>query len=264
MLQIKFISMKKFIFLIIVLFVFTAGKAQLLGPGNDTIGISEHLDQTIPLDLKFFNEDSVSVSLGQLINKPTVLSFVYYDCPGICTYLQEGMSDLIANSDLVLGKDYDVITISFNYRDKPSAAVMKKYNFTTNIPNENRKFWTYLTGDSASINAILTSAGYKIKIAGLDFSHPSGIIILSPKGKITRYFYGLTYLPFDFKLAVIEAQQGLSRPTINKILDFCFAYDQEGKKYSLQVTKVSATIIIFFAVILFIFLIVKSKRRKNK
>jgi protein SCO1/2 len=222
------------------------------------------LDQTIPLDLKFFNEDSVSVSLGQLINKPTVLSFVYYDCPGICTYLQEGVSELIANSDLVLGQDYDVITISFNYRDKPSAAVIKKANFTTKIPIEKRKYWNYLTGDSASINKILTSAGYKIKIAGLDFSHPSGIVILSPKGKITRYFYGLNYLPFDFKMAVIEAQKGLSRPTINKILEFCFSYDQQGKKYSLQVTKVAATIIIFFAVVLFLILIIKSKKRKNK
>ncbi len=256
--------MKKILLLVSILFVFGGLRAQLLGPGNDTIGISEHLDQTIPLDLKFLNEDSITVTLGQLIDKPTILSFVYYDCPGICTYLQEGVSDLVANSDLWLGIDYNIITISFNSRDKPSAAVLKKHNFTTGIPVDKRKYWYYLTGDSASINSILTSAGYKIKIAGLDFSHPSGIIILSPKGKITRYFYGLSYLPFDFKMAVIEAQKGLSRPTINKVLEFCFSYDQQGKKYSLQVTKVAATIIIFFAVVLFIVLMFKSRKRKNK
>jgi protein SCO1/2 len=256
--------MKKIFLLFSILFAFVSLRAQLLGPGNDTIGITEHLGETIPLDLKFLNEDSVPVTLGQLIDKPTILSFVYYDCPGICTYLQEGVSDLVANSDLWIGTDYNIITISFNYRDKPSAAILKKQNFTTAIPVDKRKNWHYLTGDSASINTILTSAGYKIKIAGLDFSHPSGIIILSPKGKITRYFYGLSYLPFDFKMAVIEAQKGLARPTINKVLEFCFSYDQEDKKYSLQVTKVAATIIIFFAVLLFLILIIRSKNRKNK
>lgn len=256
--------MKKIFLLFSILFAFVSLRAQLLGPGNDTIGITEHLGETIPLDLKFLNEDSVPVTLGQLIDKPTILSFVYYDCPGICTYLQEGVSDLVANSDLWIGTDYNIITISFNYRDKPSAAILKKQNFTTAIPFDKRKNWHYLTGDSASINTILTSAGYKIKIAGLDFSHPSGIIILSPKGKITRYFYGLSYLPFDFKMAVIEAQKGLARPTINKVLEFCFSYDQQGKKYSLQVTKVAATIIIFFAVLLFLILIIRSKKRKNK
>ena len=256
--------MRKIFLLISIFLIFSNLRAQLLGPGNDTIGISEHLGQTIPLDLKFLNEDSIPVTLGQLIDKPTILSFVYYDCPGICTYLQEGVSDLVANSDLWLGIDYDIITISFNYRDKPSAAIMKKQNFTTGIAVDKRKHWYYLTGDSASINSILTSAGYKIKIAGLDFSHPSGIVILSPKGKITRYFYGLSYLPFDFKMAVIEAQKGLSRPTINKVLEYCFTYDQQGKKYSLQVTKVAATIIIFFAVVLFIILMFKSRKRKNK
>jgi protein SCO1/2 len=256
--------MKKIFLLFSILFAFVSLRAQLLGPGNDTIGITEHLGETIPLDLKFLNEDSVPVTLGQLIDKPTILSFVYYDCPGICTYLQEGVSDLVANSDLWIGTDYNIITISFNYRDKPSAAILKKQNFTTAIPVDKRKNWHYLTGDSASINTILTSAGYKIKIAGLDFSHPSGIIILSPKGKITRYFYGLSYLPFDFKMAVIEAQKGLARPTINKVLEFCFSYDQEDKKYSLQVTKVAATIIIFFAVLLFLILIIRSKKRKNK
>ncbi len=256
--------MKNIIVFLSLYFIFTCANAQIMGSGQDTIGINEHLDQIIPLDLKFLNEDSVPVSLGSLIDKPTILSFVYFDCPGICTNLQEGVSDLIANSDLILGKDYNIITISFNWRDNPSAAVMKKQNFITKLNKGQSVNWHYLTGDSASINKILTSAGYKVKIAGLDFNHPSGIIILSPKGKITRYLYGLTYLPFDFKMAIIEAQKGLSRPTINKVLDFCFAYDQQGKKYSLQITKISATIIIFFAVLLFVILIIKSKKRKNK
>jgi len=256
--------MKYLLSFFVILLSILNSNAQLLRNGNDTVGINEHLDKVIPLDLKFYNEDSITVALGDLVNKPTILSFVYFDCPGICTNLQDGISTLISNSDLVLGKDYDVITISFNWLDKPSDAVLKKQNFTTNFTKEQCKHWNYLTGDSVSINKILTSAGYKAKIAGLDFIHPSALIILSPKGKITRYLYGLSYLPFDFKMAVIEAQKGLSRPTINKVLDFCFAYDQQGKKYTLQVTKISATIIIFFAVLLLLILMIKSRKKVKK
>lgn len=98
----------------------------------------------------------------------------------------------------------------------------------------------------------------------MDFAHPSGIVIVSPKGKITRYLYGLKFLPFDFKMAIIEAQKELSRPSINKVLDFCFAYDPEGKKYTLQITKLAATMILFFAVVLLSYLLIKSRRERGK
>ena len=94
--------------------------------------------------------------------------------------------------------------------------------------------------------------------------HPSCIIVLSPSGKVTRYLYGTSFLPFDVKMALVEAQKGQSRPTINRVLEYCFTYDPQGRKYTLQVTKISATIIIFLAVALFIILIVRSSRKKTK
>jgi protein SCO1/2 len=106
--------------------------------------------------------------------------------------------------------------------------------------------------------------GYKFIHAGNDFIHPTCIIILSPEGKITRYLYGTSYLTFDVKMALIEAQKGISRPTINRILDYCFTYDPAGRRYSLAVTKVSATLIIFVAGIFFISLLVRSSRKKTK
>ena len=97
------------------------------------VGINEHLDATIPMDLIFNNDQSKNIKLGDIIDRPTVLSFVYFDCPGLCSPLQQGISELIGNSDLVLGKDYKVITISFNFKDSPEKARQKKANFTTKI-----------------------------------------------------------------------------------------------------------------------------------
>jgi protein SCO1 len=190
-----------------------------------------------------------------------VLAFVYFDCPGLCSPLQDGISKVIEASDLTLGKEYQVITISFNFHDTPEKAIQKKANFTTKIGAEKAKSWYYLTGDSATVIKILNSVGYKIKLAGLDYIHPSAIVMISPKGKITRYLYGLTFLPFDLKMSVIESQKGLSRPTINKVLEFCYAYEPEGKRYTLEVTKLTG---IFILIIIGIFLLVLIIRKKKK
>lgn len=257
--------MKNLTLLIVFVFLFGNAKSQLIFSGNEQMGFDEKLSDTIPFDLRFINENDDTITLGQIVDKPTVFSFVYFDCPGLCSPLQQGISELVDNSDLEFGKDYQVVTVSFNYRDSPEKAKQKKLNFAKNISKDKGKYWYYLTADSLTIAKVLTAFGVKVKVTGLDFAHPSGIVIVSPKGKITRYLYGLTFLPFDFKMAIIESQQGLARPTISKVLEFCFAYDPQGKKYTLEVTKVAATVIIFFALLLFIFLIINSrKRRKNQ
>ncbi len=237
--------------------------SQIFYGGKTEIGIDEHLGAQIPLNLKFCNEKGDSVTLAQLIDKPTVLSFVYFDCPGLCSPLQHGISDVIDNCDLELGKDYKVLTISFNYKDDPIKANKKKKDFATCISKNKCIYWTYLTSDSIVINNILRSVGYKIKVTGLDYSHPSGIVVVSPKGIITRYLYGVSFLPLDFKMAVIEAQKGQARPTISKILSYCFAYDPQGRKYKLEATKISGTIILFFAFVLLLYMIAKPKRKQK-
>jgi protein SCO1/2 len=251
-------NMKK----IIVAILFIGSSFVSYSQFSNQVGIDEHLGDTIPLNLTFINEQDQSVTLGSIINKPTILSFVYFDCPGICSTLQEGIADLIDRSELELGKDYDIITISFNYRDNTVRALEKKANFVTRIAKDKATSWHYLTGDSASINKILKSVGYKLKIAGLDFIHPSAIIMLSPKGKITRYLYGLTYLPFDLKMSAIEAQKGISQPTINKVLEFCYAYEPEGKRYSLEITKLAGVFILIIIATLFLVLIIRSKKKE--
>lgn len=228
------------------------------------VGIFEHLGTTLPLDLSFTNEKNEKVTLRSLINKPTVLSLVYFDCPGICSPLLDGISEVIEQADIELGKDYQVLTISFNYNDTPEKAVEKKKNFLKKHSKAHKKDWIYLTGDSASITKIVNAVGFKFKKVGVDYVHAACITILSPKGKITRYLYGTHFLPFDLKMAIVEAQKGLERPTINRVLEFCFSYDPAGKKYMLDVTRVTGTIILFFALIIFIVLIIKSRKKKNK
>jgi protein SCO1/2 len=250
--------MKKLTFLILICLFSLKIFSQ---PFGNEIGIDEKLDSILPLDLTFHNEQNKEITLRQLINKPTVFVFVYFDCPGLCSPLQEGVSKVIEASDLTLGKDYDVITVSFNFKDTPEKAKLKKANFVTKIGEEKAKSWYYLTGDSAAVVTILNSVGYKIKITGLDYLHPSAIVVVSPQGKITRYLYGLSFLPFDLKMSIVEAQKGLSRPTINKILEFCYSYEPDGKRYTLEITKLTG---VFILIVLGIFFLVLFIRRKKK
>ena len=228
------------------------------------VGIVEHLDTIIPSGLNFKNEKGELVEMKSLINKPTILALVYYDCPGICPALLNGVSDVVEKMGMEMGKDYQIITVSFNDRDTPENSVDVKRNYLRDHSRPRAEHWVYLTGDSASIYSLVNAVGYRFQPMGNDFMHPSAIILLSPDAKVTRYLYGTSYLPFDVKMAIIEAQKGQSRPTINRVLEYCFSYDPEGRKYTLQVTKISATIIIFFAAVLFIVLIIRSRNKSKK
>jgi protein SCO1 len=227
------------------------------------VGVIEHLGNKIPLNLKFINEKFETVTLGQLLNKPTILSFVYFDCPGLCSPLLEGVGTVIKKTDMVLGKDYQVITISFNYRDTPQKAKEKKDRFVERYSKGKGDGWIFLTTDSTTIFKITDATGFKTKAVGLDFVHPSAIIAISPQGMITRYLYGITFLPTDFKLAIIEANKEQPRPTIQKILMLCYSYDPENKRFDLDVTKISGTIIIFFLLVFAVVYLVKPKKKKQ-
>jgi len=255
--------MKKQLTLIFFLvFVFgTVGAQTTIDEELIEVGIVEKLGETIPLDLKFLNEANDTVSLAEIIDKPTILSFVYFDCPGLCSPLLSGISEVVEKLDMELGEEYQVVTISFNTNDTPDKAIIKKNNFVQKIGEENRKHWVYLTGEQDNILNITESVGFKYKPQGLDFAHPSAIILLSPEGKITRYLYGINFLPFDVKMAVIEAQKGIERPTINKILEYCFAYDPNGRTYTLQVTRIVGGLMLFILLTGFLILVLRRKRK---
>lgn len=247
--------------LIFLLAIFNGAYAQI--DQSTEIGITEHLGNTIPLDLKFKNEKGDTVTLAQLINKPTILSFVYFDCPGLCSPLLEGVGDVIKRSDLKLGQDYQVITISFNFRDTPEKAKVKKDRFVEKYSKGNGEGWIFLTTDSTSIFKITDATGFKVKAVGLDFIHPSAIIAISPQGKITRYLYGITFLPIDFKMAIYEANKGQARPTIQKLMMLCFSYDAENKRFGLDVMKIGGILTVLFLLAFIVIFLIKPKKRNQ-
>jgi protein SCO1/2 len=254
--------MKKNILLTIFFLLVIVFKSESQEDKTTEVGVFEHLDSIIPLDLKFVNDNNQTVTLRQLINKPTILSFVYFDCPGLCSPLLEGVGDVIKRTNLELGKDYQVITISFNFRDTPEKAKQKKERFVEKYTKGKGDGWIFLTTDSLSIFKITDATGFKTKAVGLDFIHPSAIIAISPEGKICRYLYGITYLPIDFKMAIIEANKGQSRPTIQRLMQICYTYDPENKHFTLDILKITASIIIFMLLSLIIVLLIKRKIKK--
>ncbi len=228
------------------------------------IGIVEHLNEYLPDSISLINEEGKQVWLSDIIDKPTVINFVYFRCPGICSPLMEAVAGVMDKSDLVPGKDYQVLTISFDPKETIDLGIRKKENYLNLMSNkveEAKKGWLFFVSDSSSIARATHATGFKYKRTGNDFLHAASLTVVSQDGKITRYLNGLYFLPFEWKMAIVEASKGQSGPTLNKVLRFCYSYDPEGQSYVLNVTKVSATLIIFFALVLLMVLVLKPKRK---
>ncbi len=221
------------------------------------VGIYERLGETIPDDIILNDENGNPVNVKSLITKPTVFSLVYFRCPGICSPLLNGILTVVDKSDLEPGKDYNMITISFDQSEDYKLASGKKQSYLDNLDKKiPADSWRFLTGDSANIRKIADALGFKFQRQGVDFMHGASIMMVSPQGKIARYLYGTDYLPFDFKMAVTEATEGKVVPSITKIMKMCFSFDPDGRKYVLNVTRVAGGFIllmlgVFLGVVLF-------------
>jgi len=232
------------------------------------IGVVEHLDEYLPDSISLIDEEGKQVWLSDLIDKPTILNFVYYRCPGICSPLMEAVAGVMDKADVIPGEDYQVLTISFDPGETIDLGIRKKTNYLNLMNNadkveEAKTGWKFFVSDSASIVRVTQATGFKYKKTGNDFTHAASLIVVSPDGKITRYLNGLYFLPFEWKMAIVEASKGQSGPTINKVLRFCYSYDPEGQSYVLNVTKISGTLILFFAVVFLLVLVLKPKRKKS-
>jgi protein SCO1/2 len=234
-------------------------------PSSDEVGIDEQLGATIPSDLQLIDESGQKVSLKALIDKPTVLTLNYFRCAGICTPQLNNLVRTLNGIELEPGKDFQVITVSFDPTDTFEVAAGKRTNYLRLMK---RPFpplaWRFLTGDAASTKRLTDSVGFKFKRQGDAFLHPAALIILSPQGKVTRYMYGITYLPFDLQMAVGEAASGLVRPTISKALDFCYSYDPAGRKYVIDVTRIAGSVTLLAAAVFAAVVLFKGRRRTER
>jgi protein SCO1/2 len=210
-------------------------------PAVQEVGIDEKLGATIDLKQPLRGEDGSPVTLAGLVDKPTLLTLNYFGCPGLCTAQLQGVVDVLNRTRAVPGKDFQVVTVSFDPRDTPEIATQKRLNyfqeFTRPVP---LPAWRFLTGGQSATKALADAVGFRFKAQNADFIHPAAIIVLSPRGQVTRYLYGVSYLPADLEMAVQEAAQGQARPTINRILSICFSYDPTGRRYVFQFTRVAA------------------------
>ncbi len=225
------------------------------------IGIDEKLGDYLPMETLFTDSKNNEVSLDDVINKPILLAFVYYECPGICNNTLTELAWAIDRVDLIPGKDFEVLTISIDHEETSEIASITKENYFTSLQRDfPKEAWTFLVGDSIAVSQVTDMAGYHFKKYGDEYRHPGGLITISPNGKISRYIFGSQFNQFDVKMALIDAKAGKTNPTVAKILQFCFSYDPEGRVYSLNITRIVGAIMLLGIMVLFLILVFRKKR----
>jgi protein SCO1 len=233
------------------------------------VGIDQNLNAQIPLELKFKDETGQVVRLGQYFrDKPVVLALVYYECPGLCDLVLNGLSPTMEQISLSVGSDYQVVTVSFNPKESWQLATAKKANYIEKYHRPGAKEgWHFLTGDQAAIKSLTDTVGfhYNYDPISKQFAHASGIMVLTPEGKIARYFFGIEYKPRDFRLGLVEASANKIGTPADRVLLFCYHYDPTTGKYGMAITQVTralgtATVLLLGG---FVFIMLRRERQSH-
>jgi protein SCO1/2 len=210
------------------------------------VGITQKLNAQVPMDAELYNEQYEKVTLKELIGgKPTVLSLVYYECPMLCNMVLNGLLESMqANEKFSCGEDYNVITISFDPEETHVLAAEKKQNYVEEYGRKSaEKGWSFLVGAKDVTEAIAQTVGFGYKFVPEtgEYSHGSGLILLTPEGRVARYLPGTTYPAREFHLSLVEASEGKIGSLSDKIFLRCFQYDPETRKYSALITSTIRT-----------------------
>lgn len=231
--------------------VFSAGtlRAQDLfvqNPGGKpevlkNVGLDQKLNAQVPLDITFRDEHGGSVTIRQLLqNKPAILTLVYYRCPMLCTEVLNATLNSLKEVPLEIGKDFNVITVSIDATEKPVLAEAKQIMYAGLYGRPGAVHgWHFLTGDEPQIQELASSVGFRFVYDkdSSQFAHASGIMVLTPEGRVSRYFYGISYSPRDVRLGLVEAGKGRIGSVVDAVLLFCFHYDPQTGKYSVFITN---------------------------
>ena len=205
------------------------------------VGISQQMNQQVPANLAFRDETGKPVRLADYFGeKPIVLSLVYFSCPSMCTEVLNGELRALQNIPLDLGKDYQAVTVSFDPKDSPAEAAVKKRIYTGLYGRPGAPAgWHFLTGDQRSIAALTGAVGFRYTYdqPSGQFAHATAIMILTPQGRVARYFYGIQYPSRDVRLGLVEASQGKIGSATDAALLFCYHYDPLTGKYGLIVVN---------------------------
>jgi len=209
------------------------------------VGIEQRLGENLPLDVEFTNEQGQPVKLGEYFKsgRPVILALVYYECPMLCNEVLNGLTGSLKGMSLTAGKDFDVLAISFDARenDKPDLARNKKASYLEHYGRPGTdNGWHFLTGKQESIDAVTKAVGFKYywDENSKQFAHVGGIMITTPEGKLSRYFYGIDYAPKDVKFGIIESSADRIGNPAEQLLLYCYHYDPATGKYGLAILRV--------------------------
>lgn len=239
----------------------TGMTSQTMSPNLKDVKIDQKLNAQVPLDLPFRDESGQAVTLGKYFNgRPVILSLVYFNCPMLCPEVVQGLSKTLNLVKLNLGKDYDVLTVSFDPRDTPQAAAEKKREWLRALDSRNsRQSWHFLTGDPNSIKALTQTVGFQYNWdpASQQFAHATGIMVLTPEGKVSKYFYGASYSPTDLRFGLIDASHDKIGSSVDQLLLLCCRYNVVSGKYDVLVGRLLAiagalTILVIGSFLLFL------------
>jgi len=190
----------------------------------------------------FLDEHGNAVKLGRFFgSKPVIFVLAYYECPNLCTLVLNGVLDTAQDLKLTSGKDYEIVVVSFDARERPALAAAKKQTYVQRYGRpDGADGWHFLTGDELAIAQVANSVGYRFSYdeTTRQFAHPSAMVVLTPAGKISRYFPGIEYPPREVRLALIEASRGRIGSTADRVFLLCFHYNPATGKYGLLINRV--------------------------
>jgi len=218
------------------------GNSKVLPPLLQGIGIDQRLNEQVPLDLQFRDEAGKTVTLGDYFGKkPVILSLVYFGCPMLCTMAENGLLHSLQEVKFSVGDQFEVLTVSFDPNDNAELAAAKKAVYVGLYGRKGAdRGWHFLTGDEASIQQLTRAVGfrYKYDAQAKQYVHATGIMVLTPKGKIARYFYGIYYPSRDLRLGLVEASANKIGSAVDEVLLFCCRYDPATGKYGMVISRI--------------------------
>lgn len=234
------------------------------------VGIDQRLDAQVPLDLAFRDEAGRTVALRDYFGgKPVILTLVYYECPMLCTQVLNGAVAAFKTMNFTAGKEFEVVTVSFNPKDTSVLASEKKTTYLNKYGRpEAAAGWHFLTGDQPAIDALAKAVGFRYVYdeATEQYVHASAMMLLTPQGRMSKYFYGIEYPPRDIRLGLIEAADNKIGTAVDQMLLYCYHYDPSAGKYSMVVMNVLRLggVVTLVAIGGFVLAMVARERRKPK
>ena len=204
------------------------------------VGLDQRLNEQVPLELAFRDEQGRDVRLGDYFHdgKPVILNLVYYRCPMLCNQVMGGLLKSSQAMKLQLAEDYHIVSVSIDARETPAVAAAKKNRYVASYRRPGGAAgWHFLTGDQAAIDALTAAVGYRYRYdpASDQFAHASGIVLLTPQGRVSRYLYGIDYHPNDLRLGLVESSANRIGTPVDQILLLCFHYDPATGKYGFAI-----------------------------